>query len=315
MFSRINSLLRAVEANTRMTTNPRYSVTLLAAQKLRVLIIYAGRTLFEAKLLNSAHRHTKKVKGTCSNKDALIIAGGPSVNRLNVQNVVNAQARGELDVFALNWYPLGKIAEQLKPNFFCLSDPITKPGSKKAFKGNNSEIIWDYLDRSPKTKLLLPHNWMNVSQAIKNEVAIWLDDRELVGWSKSISPTKPRGYASLTAHKTIAAASYFGHKRIFLIGLDNSLFKNVEVDEENRIVETPSHFYDNEFSENIQTQHLYPNGMQSVLYNYSLLFVDLFACFRLENIFNLDERSLTDSMKKTSNYLLKEHITENKNQP
>jgi hypothetical protein len=220
--------------------------------------------------------------------------------------VVNAQARGELDVFALNWYPLGELAKQLKPDYFCLSDPINKPGSKKAFKGNNSEIIWDYLDRSPKTKLLLPHNWMNLSQAIKNEVAIWLDDRELVGWSKSISPTKPRGYASLTAHKTIAAASYLGHKRIFLIGLDNSLFKNVEVDEENQIVETPSHYYDDQSSANIRRQNLYPNGMQSLLYNYSLVFVDLFTCFNSKNIYNLDVRSLTDSVNKTSNQLIKE---------
>jgi hypothetical protein len=302
MFSRVNSLLRAIEVNTRLTTNPRYSVTLLAAQKLRVLIIYAGRTLFEAKLLNSAHRHTKKVKGTCGNKDALIIAGGPSVNRLNVQNVVNAQARGELDVFALNWYPLGKIAEQLKPDYFCLSDPINKPGSKKAFKGNNSEIIWDYLDRSPKTKLLLPHNWMNLSQAIKNEVAIWLDDRELVGWSKSISPTKPRGYSSVTAHKTLACALFLGYQTIHLVGLDNSVFKNVVVNENNELGDQRSHFYDSESTPTLfHNESVYPFGMQDYLYNHSCLFLDLRKSFPIGSIINLDHHSMTDSFKKSEN--------------
>ena len=68
---------------------------------------------------------------------------------------------------------------------------------------------------------------MKYTKSVKNKVEIWIDDRELVGWSRSITVLKPRGYASVTAHKTIAAAVHMGYRTVYLIGLDNSLFKNV----------------------------------------------------------------------------------------
>ena len=289
-----------IESRTRLTTNPQYSVTLLGLQKFRVLLIYGARSILEWNALRQAHRCSRKAKSAYTNKDALIIANGPSVNRLHVANVLAAQSSGKLDVFALNWFPLSDLAQKIVPDFFCLSDPITKPGSQSVFKGKRTDEIWHYLDSKPTIKLILPHNWMKYTKSVKNKVEIWIDDREFVGWSRSITVLKPRGYASVTAHKTIAAAVHMGYRTVYLIGLDNSLFKNVEVDEQNQITETPAHFYDDEKSVDIRRQHLYPNGMQSLLYNYSLLFVYLKNCFQSGNIFNIDKSSLTDVFPKVN---------------
>lgn len=267
-------------------------------QKLGILPIFLARSVLEWKLLHQAHRHSKKARGEYSNKDALIIAGGPSVNRLNIAKVLAAQKSGELDVFALNWFPLSVPAQTLVPDFFCLSDPLNKPDSIKEFKNHRNEEIWNYLRSRPQIKLILPHNWLKQDHLIKNKVEIWIDDRDLAGWSRSNSVLRPRGYLSVTAHKTIAAALHLGYKNIFLVGLDNSLFKNVEVDGGNQIIETPAHFYDDAESVNIQRQHLYPNGMQSFLYNYSLVFVDLKRSFKAVNIFNIDKFALTDAFPK-----------------
>ena len=89
-----------------------------------------------------------------------------------------------------------------------------------------------------------------------------------------------------------------GYRNIYLIGLDNSLFKFVEVDEENQIIETPAHSYDDVNSVDIRRQQLYPKGMQSLLYNYSLVFVDLKRSFKVSNIFNIDKSSLTYAFPK-----------------
>jgi hypothetical protein len=298
MKSQLSQLIKWIESRTRLTTNLQYSVTLLGLQKFRVLLIYVARSILEWNVLHRAHRCSRKAKDRYANKDALIIAGGPSVNRLHVANVLAAQSSGNLDVFALNWFPLSDLAPTIVPDFFCLSDPITKPGSKSVFKGKRSEEIWHYLESRPTIKLILPHNWMECTKSIKNKVEIWIDDRELVGWSRSISVLKPRGYASVTAHKTIASAVFMGYRNIYLIGLDNSLFKFVEVDEENQIIETPAHSYDDVNSVDIRRQHLYPKGMQSLLYNYSLVFVDLKRCFQAANIFNIDKSSFTDAFPK-----------------
>ena len=300
MKSQLSRLIKWIESRTRLTTNPQYSVTFLVLQKFRVLLICVARSILERRFLRQAHSHSRKAKGKYANKDALIIAGGPSVNRIDVSNVLAAQSSGKLDVFALNWFPLSDLAQTIVPNYFCLTDPLNKPASQTLFKGHKSEEIWRYLKSWPQIKLILPHDWMEQDQLIENDVEIWIDDRELVGWSHSNSVLRPRGYASVTAHKTIAAAVHMGYRTVYLIGLDNSLHKNVEVDEQNQITETPAHFYDDEKSVDIRRQHLYPNGMQSLLYNYSLLFVDLKNCFQSGNIFNIDKSSLTDVFPKAN---------------
>ena len=294
----VKNALNRLEMISRLTTNPQYSVTLLTLQKVRVLLVYLARSILEWKQLRKAHQHSKKARGAYAHKDALIIAGGPSVNNLNVAKVLAAQTSGEIDVFALNWFPLSDLAKTLVPNFFCLSDPLNRPGSETVFKGHKSEKIWTYFNSHPQIKLILPHNWLKYDQLIKNKVEIWIDDRELVGWSHSNSVLRSRGYSSVTAHKTIAAAIHMGYRSVYITGLDNSLFKHVEVDEQNQIIETPAHFYDSEKSKHIRRQHLYPNGMQSLLYNYSTIFIDLKNSFQSENIYNIDTSSLTDAFPK-----------------
>jgi hypothetical protein len=295
---RVQASVSNIYQKTRLTVNPQYSITRLTIQKIRVLVIFIAQSLLEHRQIRLAHKHTRLHRGTYSDRDALVIANGPSVGRLNTAKVLSAQANEELDVFAMNWFPLSELAQTLAPNFFCLSDPITKPGSKRSYKGRGTEEIWNYLDSRLAIKLILPHNWIKHSQEINNEVEIWIDDRELVGWNRSNSVLRPRGYGSVTAHKTIATALYLGYRNIYLIGLDNSLFKNVEVDKENQIIEKPAHFYDNAESVDIRRQHLYPNGMQSLLYDYSLIFADLKRSFRVGNIFNIDASSVTDAFPK-----------------
>ena len=124
------------------------------------------------------------------------------------------------------------------------------------------------------------------------------DYRELPGWSHAATPVQPRGYVSITAHKVIACAVYMGYRNVFVIGLDNSIFKSIEVDSHNKLIEYPAHFYDSEESPVIHRPDLYPNGVEDFLYDYSLLFLDLRRSFKAVNIFNIDKSSMTDAFPK-----------------
>ena len=295
----LKTAIKHLEMVSRLTTNPQYSITRLALQKSRVLLVYLARSILEWRHLRKAHQHSKKARGAYAHKDALIIANGPSVNNLNIAKVLEAQTSGEIDVFALNWFPLSDLAKTLVPDFFCLSDPQNRPGSETAFKGHKSEKIWTYFNSHPQMKLILPHNWLKYDQLIKNKVEIWIDDRELVGWSRSNSVLRSRGYSSVTAHKTIAAAIHMGYRTIYLIGLDNSVFKNVIVNERNELGDNPSHFYDSDSTSTlIHNKRTFPFGMQDYLYNYSALFHDLRHSFVSSSIVNLDRYSLTDCFHK-----------------
>lgn len=298
----IKTALNRLEMISRLTTNPQYSVTLLSLQKARVLFVYLARSILEWKQLRKAHQHSKKARGAYAHKDALIIANGPSVNNLNIAKVLEAQTSGEIDVFALNWFPLSDLAKTLVPDFFCLSDPIIKPELQSVFKGRRSQEIWHYLESQPTIKLILPHNWMKYNKSIKNNIEIWIDDRELVGWSRSISVLHPRGYGSVTSHKTIAAAVHMGYRRVYLIGLDNSIFRNVVVNENNVLGDNPSHFYDSDTTPTLMhKKSVFPSGMQDYLYDQSTLFLDLRRSFTKKFIVNLDINSLTDSFRKSGN--------------
>jgi hypothetical protein len=305
---RIRAIISQIEIRTRLTVNPRYSLTRLAVQKFRILVVFVARSILECWQLRLAHTHTRSIRGAYSDRDALIIAGGPSVSGLNIQNVLEAQRLHKLDVFAMNWYTEGDLSSTLIPNYYGLSDPLTKPSSDSIFKGVFAQSIWTKLKTWPDTKLLLPHTWRKLSNLIKNDVGIWFDDRELPGLSHSVSPVRPRGYISITAHKVIACAVYMGYRNIFIIGLDNSLFKSIEVDSENRIIEKPGHFYDTEESPNISRPSLYPNGVEDFLYDHSLLCLDLKRSFTAVNIFNIDKSSLTDAFPKIDSEFIDQDV-------
>ena len=95
---RVQAPASNIYLKTRLTVNPQYSITRLTIQKTRVLVIFIAQSLLEYRQIQLAHKHTRLHRGMYSDRDALVIANGPPVGRLNLAKVFSAQAKGDLDV-------------------------------------------------------------------------------------------------------------------------------------------------------------------------------------------------------------------------
>ena len=296
-YSTLNKVLRFLAFNTHHGN----SVLVLSMKKLMVLTVFAYRSAASLGNRRKTLRSTKLYKNTKSDKDLMIIGGGPSVSQLNIKQVVESQTSGSLDVMVMNWYSHTRYAEIIRPDYYVLSDPFTIPGGNNSWKSQNTAEIWKKLEQWPDSKLIVPAHWFPLMQSVDNGVACYIDDRELVGFSSNIDITKPRGYCSLTAYKAIAAGIYMGYQNIFLIGFDGSTFASTIVDEDNHLYEGKNNNSDTEFTPIVKLDSYFPNGIADLLFANSSAFLDLRKCFKNKNVVNLQRDSYIDAFRKENN--------------
>jgi hypothetical protein len=289
---------RSFERSSRLTTSPGHSLWKLGVKRLRVLLRWVIETMFEFQDLAYAHRITRRIKDQGEGRRVLIIAGGPSTKNINIEEVNRLQRLGELDLIAVNSFALSALASEIEPDIYVLGDPLYLPNSKIINKGAVPSDVWEKFNDWKELKLVLPHNWIGSCSESFDRVIAWYDNRELVGFSDSISPVKPRGYISVVTHTAIAVALYMGYDEVLLLGFDNSIFKQLQVDDQNNLFEGPGHFYETHSTKSWNINNFFPNGMADALYAYGLIFYDLKTAFSSEKITNLDVSSYADSFRK-----------------
>lgn len=291
-----------------------YSVHRSTLIKLRILVEWVARSLITSPLTRSKCRKiTKQFAGKGTGLEALLIANGPSVKRLEIDALTKLQKQF-LKIIAVNFFATSSLGANLIPDFYCLTDPRTKP--------TNSDIdvlqLWQALDAWEKVVIVVPQSWYkSISSRSDFSRFVFMDDRSLELFSRNISPQRSRGYCSMTAYKALAFANYMNFEQIHVIGVDNSMFLNVAVDENNALLEGSLHFYSNKEELKPKRGDLdlhYPSGMQDYLNAHARLFFDLNRCFKKLNVQNLDEFSLVQTFPKRSKLkdtLLKqsEHVT------
>jgi len=287
---RNNQKLSDLERFTSAQTNPNYSLSHLFLIKIRVLFEFAIRSIFLVGTHNRALRKIRKLKNSSTGRKALVFANGPSVNSLDLEHSIFHS--DDIDVFVVNYFPLSKLALQIMPNYLVLSDPLTHP---KIVSDKNKEL-WDWIRNKPSVTLCFPTSWYVALQnlSLSNRV-IYFDDRNLIGWSKNISPIHPRGYGSLTSYKAMAIACFAGYSRIGIIGFDNSQFRTIYTSQQNRIYQKSNYFYDE--SRDFELSNSLHNGITDYFYETSNAFSWL-RMFTKYPIVNLDQSSLVDRFVK-----------------
>jgi hypothetical protein len=249
-----------------------------------------NRKLYRLKNLKKSAKFTK----------ALLIANGPSVNSLDWTKVNKFQQDGAI-VFAINYFPLHDFGlnSRIIPNNLVLSDLEHSPEN---LGNERTKNLWKWIENHPQVNLFLPCDWEKIlsrNTLIANRI-YFFQDRPLENFGSTTNPTKFRRYVSMTAYKSIAIAEYLDFNEIFLIGYDNNNFMNIEVDENNCLIQHPSHFFPYGGPVNLSERL----GFDTAAY-----FLDLsrvFAALRLfdsTKIFNLDSSSLIDNFKKIPNFL------------
>jgi hypothetical protein len=285
-----NRILGALANFTSTQTNPNYSLSHLLLIKIRVLFEFAIRSILLVGRHQRALRQIRQIKNSCTGRKAIVFANGPSVNSLDLNNSVFRAE--DVDVFVVNFFPLSKLASQVRPNCLVLSDPLTHP---KVVSDKNQEL-WGWVQNNPSVSLYVPTSWYKTFQnlSMSNKI-VYFDDRNLTGWSKNISPTRPRGYGSLTSYKAMAVACFAGYSRIGIIGFDNSQFRTVYTNLQNRIYQKSLYFYDE--SRDLELSDSLYNGIADYFYDTS----NTFSYLRMFNKFpivNLDPNSLADQFIK-----------------
>ena len=233
---------------------------------------------------------TLNLKNTKIGKTALILGNGPSVDSLNMDAVKVFID----DVYCVNEFFNLKISKKIKWNNYVLSDPMS-------FSDKNFSLPEEFTDLLQKNgrRLFLPH-WSAKAypDLFSGMNVVYFDDRERTWFNRKISPARPRNYTSVTLYKALAIACYQGYSTIYILGLDNTEFLSYEGSHENVVYHNLNTYGAQSSSrQSLSMRDVFHSGMAGRMQSYSHLFGDLFK-FKVFNIVNLDQSSLTDAFPK-----------------
>lgn len=285
-----------LERKFSVTTFPGLAISRLATIRMRIVAEWTVKFFISVSYRRRALGPTRKAQGSKNQKIALVVGNGPSVEKLNWEQIALKKKLG-LELFVVNYFPLSPNYVICQPDYLVLSDPKTKP----EFPDPRNAMLWKKIRSDDFLRIIVPISWyptMRLDETIAGRI-FYFDDSGLEGWTKNISPTRARGYIALTAYKALAMSIYFGYKRSYVIGIDNSMFKNIVVNEQNELIENPNHFFSQGgIVRNVGAQ--YPNGIADYFNDMALCFYSLRQCFVDKGIINLDMESLVDCFEKQS---------------
>ena len=237
-------------------------------------------------------RRTQRLKGSKVGKQALVLANGPSVAKLDPAKISRLQRESGLEVFAVNSFISSPMADIVKPDYYLLSDPAF-------FQPDKFPHLTDRLTRD-MTRLAEADIPCFVPLERYNGVAF----RQKYGYYdrgnlflNNITITGPRSYISMTSYKALAAACFMGYSQIFICGFDNDYFLNVVIDEHNEMYYIDRHFYDKPGATPTRVRDTDAHSMGELLYSHHFLFKDL-EKFQQYPIVNLSKDSLVDCFPK-----------------
>jgi hypothetical protein len=292
-----NGTVHSLERWSSPHTHPGGSLLRLAAQKFRVLTLFAIRRLVSSQGRAAALAALSTLSGSASGKEVLVIASGPSANTLNATAVAKAQKAGSLIVVATNYFLSSPLATTISPDYLLWSDSVFHPKNRK------TNPSWDLLADNPTTKVVSPWTWKHRVPGEFASRMVYFDDDTLETWSRNISPLKPRGYQGTTGAKALALGIHLEPSTTYVIGLDLSYFRHFSVDAENRVWRHPAHVAGTD-SGNQDLTHNTVSGIADSLYSTANQFYYLRALFSGYPVVNLDPGSLVDAFPKVTSHPL-----------
>ena len=279
-----------------------------AVQKLRVLAAFAARRALMGAGRESALQGLRDLGGSCRGKDVLVIGSGPSAGMLNVREVKKRQSAGTLTVVATNYFLHSPLAKTLTPDYLVWADSAFDPKNRR-----QSAPEWKVVTSRPEVTAVVPWSWRKSVGATKMASrTVYFDNDSLEGWSRNISPLRPRGYQGSTGVKALAVALHLEPSSVLLIGLDLSYYKNFTVDSDNRLLRQPSHISGTDSGVRDIGGHSV-HGLADALYSTASQFLALHTHFAGRPIINLNPESLVDAFPKATAHSLVKRTASKKN--
>jgi hypothetical protein len=291
--------LYKLERTTSELFNPGTSVTRLFLYKIRVGIEFIYLSLIQLHHLKNL-KLLRSLSQTKASREALLIANGPSAAMLDKDVIKDLQVKESLDIIGMNFCTDFCKKNGLLPDYIVLSDPyfINEPSDERVVQ------LLNWISENETVVLFLPMHWKPLFHNNfmgKNQI-LYFNDLSLRGWTRNVNPLKPRGYTSLTAYKSLAILSFLGYKKINIIGIDNSFYLKLTVDQQNTLWQESVHSSNN-YHEKSNFSKDFPRGAADYFYSISTCFLDL-QQFKSLPIVNLDLNSITDVFKKESSPMI-----------
>ena len=247
---------------------------------------------------------SRKMKNLKKSGDCFVIANGPS---LNDELDFIKKYRKSNSILVLNFFCNSNLFFSLKPEFYCISDPLvfnSNVGYKKIpdtidnFIGNMNKVNWD-------CTLFFPQHFKTsfVLDKIKNENVKFqsFNSTPLYGKSTIVFNLFKKNLGIPIPESVIIAGIFLvinlGFKNIELFGVDHSWITDFKVDSTNSSTFNLKHFYgsnkryksDRSISEFLISQH-------RLFKSHEIL--EKYSKFRNSNIINHTQNSLIDSYEK-----------------
>lgn len=188
-------------------------------------------------------RLTKRLFNSQEGRGVFVFGNGPSAGKIDPKKLQLFLRSHDFDVIACNNYFLSDLSKDVVPNYYVLSDPDWF-FPEETNKGK--EFIRDIKENNKKLEdsgipIFLPFEFFE-KHDLRNPVYFFNDLRVIYRrYNRNILSS--RSFASMTGLKAIRIADYLGYDNIFMMGIDNTLFREFKVDKLNRLVMRHHHFY------------------------------------------------------------------------
>lgn len=239
-----------------------------------------------------------KYKNIFKDKTALILGNGPSQEYITKKDLITFKKKGI--IFFVNYWFLNNNIKKIVPHFLVISDIRLLNKESDNFFNSKNKILLKYIRKHISMKIICPIRVKKkLLKVVKDEDRIIaFCDSELRGILSNTLPIFPRGYISMTVYKAIAVANWMNFKKIFILGVDNTYPRNTYSDINNSILNHEIHAGKKFKETTVVNNTSNYRSMADLFQEISFLFRDAFKLNINNNIYNLDEYSLTDAFKK-----------------
>lgn len=195
-------------------------------------------------------KNVRKINNRC-----IIFGNGPSLNNILENNLSEIQS-GDYDLLAVNLFCTSPYYELVRPNLYVLNAPeFWIPDVNNNLKRFRQKFIVDFINKTSwKIYLFLPNgarkrDWFT-REIEKNRLIniIYYNTTPVEGFKKlnffwfNLKLGMPRPHNVLIP--SIMMAIYLRYNEIFLLGADHSWLKEIQVTDENLVLLSQQHFYD-----------------------------------------------------------------------
>lgn len=217
-----------------------------------------------------------------NHKTCVVLGNGPSLE-LSILEVKKELTKS--DLICVNYFPLTKLFDELKPRFFVACDIVIwdkmlntdlVKQSEKMFDKMNNSVDWPFYLFMP----IIAKNegdWENRISKNKNIKVLFYNVTPIEGIRRFNHVLFSKGYGMPRPHNVLIPALIhcinLNYQKVFLFGVDHSWLNDISIDGNNNVLVGQRHFYkENSTKDQMRKSHTQSMKLHEVLNTFVIAF-------------------------------------------